>query len=830
MADDKDKDKNKDKDGKYDGNGFHQDNDGSVWGDPSVEGGESDFESWDWKQIKAAVVGGAAVPGDQSSRTLAISDPNSFVVAAGAFSVAQQTLTLVAQNLRLQADSLAGKDRPWQGDAANSFNGMMQAFAAQLDARADQIAGGASHTNPVPRQLWNNGQYLAWARDLLQRLDEYYAAYALSQGAPKGDNGLVTVSSQPEIVAALNRDMRSVIRLLARNYEITISELVPVDTSSFNKPPPPKDPPKPKDMPDPPPPKKLPDPPPPKDLPPPPAPPPPPKLPPPPAAPPPPKVPLPGGPPPGGLPGGGPPGGLPGGPPPVNLGALPPPPGGLNGPKGGNLPTPDGLQGLGDKLPDGLKPPGAGELGGLPDFAAGELSPPSLNSPGPQLGGLPAGLPGGLPLGKRGGASGGLPGGKPGGLPSGLDAGLPLSERPGTEVSGLEDALSPVTGGLAGLDQDERRLGTGMPGMPMTPMSPGSQQGGAAERPDAAGLLAGGPEDWAAMAGPGVGDPVGADTPAVTPAEWAADSDVDGTPRMPGMPGMPMAGSPASQNGGGAERPDAAGLLAGDPESWEAVAGPDVGDPVGADTPAVTPAEWAADSEVKGMPQVPGMPMMPMSGSPATQAGGGAERPDAAGLLAGEPESWGAVAGPDVGDPVGADAPAVTSAEWVAQGPASQVVPGVPMMPVPTLPAGSRTRRDSARRPEPEQSEASRVPVVRHTDEEDFSAWDAPSPIFGGVVAQPASGRQAEVAPEPSTTDEVDELPVRYRPGVNRQNPSTRQDDTPVLCGADEAPPVDEDADEDAGDEEEPRTMADLLTLHNSAWSKENKAPSGVLD
>jgi hypothetical protein len=141
---------------------------------------------------------------------------------------------------------------------------------------------------------------------------------------------------------------------------------------------------------------------------------------------------------------------------------------------------------------------------------------------------------------------------------------------------------------------------------------------------------------------------------------------------------------------------------------------------------------------------------------------------------------------------------------------------GDPSFPFALPLAGPRSRRRDERE--------RRVPVVQHADEEDFSAWDAPSPIFGGGITWPAS------MPTPSTTDDVDELPARYRRGANRPSEDTRNDDEPALCGADEAPPVEEDPEDDTGDEEEPRTMADLLTLHNSAWSKENTAPSGVLD
>ncbi|MGH3431427.1 MAG: hypothetical protein ACRDQB_01180, partial [Thermocrispum sp.] len=221
-------------DDRYDTGGFQQDDTG-IYGDSGYEGGANDFESWDWKQIKAAVVGGAAmVPGEGGhERASMVADPGTLYAASGAFNSALLALRMVAENVRLQAEALAGADGPWQGAAATSFRTMMETFSARLESKADQIAGGASGTNDIPRQLWNNGEYLRWAQNTINQIDYYYAAAAQADGVGAMDNGLIPISQRPEMVEQMTEDMRKVIRLLAADYGMTVSDVVQPDPSSL---------------------------------------------------------------------------------------------------------------------------------------------------------------------------------------------------------------------------------------------------------------------------------------------------------------------------------------------------------------------------------------------------------------------------------------------------------------------------------------------------------------------------------------------------------------------------------------------------------------------
>lgn len=220
-------------DDKYNTGNFSQDGNGGIWGKSDVEGSASDFESWDWKQIKAAVNGNAAVlPGTPDVRADAIASPLSLLKAAEKFEKAQLTLNAIAVRLTRQGEALAGEDGPWSGKAATGFRNMLDLFAAQLSARADQIGGGASASNPVPRQLWDSGQHLLWAQHQLQALDVYYADWAKALGAPVVD-GLVYVSTQPALVMQMTEQMRKVVRMLAAKYSVTVSDIVPPDASAF---------------------------------------------------------------------------------------------------------------------------------------------------------------------------------------------------------------------------------------------------------------------------------------------------------------------------------------------------------------------------------------------------------------------------------------------------------------------------------------------------------------------------------------------------------------------------------------------------------------------
>ena len=404
----------------------------------------NDFENWDWKQIRAAVVGYAATGEERSAPG---SDPDTLYQAATAFYRSSRVLDYVAQNVALQAEELAGPEGAWNGPAAKSFRGMMDTLAAKLTAKSNQISGGISHTNSVPVQLHNSGNYLAWAKETIVNIDSHYASWVGTHG--RRINGLAAISDYPQLVAQMTEDMRKVVRILSTQYVDTYDAVVIPDTSGFDSPGPSDEPPDGPPAPDGPP---TPDPPGPPD------PPPSADVPPPPEGPPSPD--LPGGPeaakfaPPdiGGPSGGGP--GVGGPPPSFDLGA---------GPGGG---------------PD-IGGAGSGGLGALPPFvplSSLSSSPPSFNASAPGIGGG-AGVGRPAPFGVS------SPDASRSGLPASADVGEPADSK--ADGSGPASAL--------GLD----RSGAGAPPM-MPPMSPpgAGGQGGVAERPDSAGLLGGEREPW----------------------------------------------------------------------------------------------------------------------------------------------------------------------------------------------------------------------------------------------------------------------------------------------------------------------------------------------
>lgn len=682
---------------------FHEGENGGIFGGNSG-GADGDYESWDWKQIKAAIVGGSAVPpgadGNISSTDSAamqsVANPQTFFDAATSFNNAQQRMLIVADSISQQARALAGENGPWKGEAAKAFLNLMEKFALKVKHQAESIGGGDAHVNPIPGQLWNNGNQLIWAQNQINAIDVWYAQQATEDGVTAMDNGLIPVSQRPEIVAMLTRDMKEVARHLTGQYKITRDEVKPVDTSAFDGPgtgppvtPPPVAPPPPA------------------------APPPVP----PPVAPPPP-VPPPGSvPPPGGTP---PPGSVP---PPAAFNATPPPTGGGGGappptpfPGGGGAPPPTPFAGGGAPPPTPF-PGGGGPGGGAPTPFPGGGGAPSptpfpggggpggANGPGPAGGGLPTpfvptpapnssgpnannnikapvpkpfpgageGLPG-LEKPPGGGAPKPFPGSS--GLPNNLSTNAPTPPP----VSSPNAPVDWATGGSPGGSPMPENRGGGMPGgFPGGAGMPGgANSGGGPERSDASGLLNGGPKPWQGTPPPGLGDPSGLDAPAKTPTDWASPAQRSpqafpgagaGMPPGGGMPGSPGAG--AANGGSGAERSDASGLLNGGPKPWTGTDMPGLGDPSGVDAPATDPAEWATSNQRSpqafpgagaGMPPGGGMPGSPGAG--AANGGSGAERSDASGLLGNETKPWTGTDMPGMGDPSGVDAPAKDPAEW----------------------------------------------------------------------------------------------------------------------------------------------------------------------
>ncbi|MFJ9631617.1 WXG100 family type VII secretion target [Streptomyces sp. NPDC101175] len=552
----------------YNSGGFHQGDDGTIFGNPdsSSNGSVTDYDNWDWKQIKAAVYGMSSGVGSDANvaHARAIANPQSLLDAANAFFHVQRVLEGVTKSLVDQAKALAGDNGPWGGSAADSFLDMMTNFSRQVKANATVLSGGSTGDHSIPHQLANNAIAFQSAQNKLAEIDVWYAHQAVLDGVTPMSDGLIPISQRPKLVAMMTEDMRAVLKSLAHSYQVTSDAIVnPTPVTS------------PTDNPD----------------------------------------------------GSGNDTGLPD----PNAGVDDPDLNGSDSGIGDGLGdtgslsdlsgfpdtgldtgtgTGDGIGDVGDLAgldtsgdptaypgdtgldTSGLDGTGLGDLGldglGTLDPAAldGALNPLSF----PALGSL-AGL-GGSGLGTEGESSlGGLSTADPAafgdtGLGDGIGDGLT-----GALGSGLDDGLS--TGSLT-----PAQLATSS-GMPYMPGMGGTGSGGAgqtAEPTDASGLLDASADPWDGEEIPG-GDEVGSELGA------AAGGEGLGTAGLPYLPGMGGTGAPGAGRDGTNERTDASGLLDPSTEPW-------AGD------------EESGDDEAGSLTGVlPGTPYLPGFGATGPAAG-----------------------------------------------------------------------------------------------------------------------------------------------------------------------------------------------------------------
>jgi hypothetical protein len=621
---------------------FNNSSDGSLFGNPDVDGTVNEYSGWTWQQVEAAILGGSmlATSADQTqARTTA--DPSTLWNAAAMFNDVMDFMQNVVEGLQAYTTLLTGPDSSWQGDAADSFTSMMTSYTGQVTAAVNVLSGGPSGLDSIPVQLMQSGNALSLAQTEIEDLDTYYAQAAINEGAPIMANGLVQISAKPVLVQEMTQQMQQVFQVLYSGYQVTIDSIIA--PSSLNNP---------LDndnLPD----DNL------NDL-------------------------L------NNLDDGD---GIDntGGIAPEDLSDLPDTADGDDGI------APDGLSNLPDTagdgdgigaddlsdLPnadsgDGI---GADDLSDLPDTADGDdgIAPDGLSDlPGTDDGAGDDGI-GDDGLGDDGLSDDGvdpdtgLPDISDSGLPDGIGADDGLGADAGLGDGDLAAGDLASVPGLSGLDGEQ----TGLPGlddaavpgqseaedgMPMMPGMGGSGMSGAgtgAEPSDASGLLS---SDEAPWAGDGTGadmDEVG--SPTGTLAGGVGLSGADGMPMMPGMGGSGMSGA-----GTGAEPSDASGLLSSDEAPW-------TGEDTGADIGEVDSPSGALAGGV-GLSGADGMPMMPgMGGSGMSGAGTGTEPSDASGLLGEEAGEWSGepTSAEEVGTESGAQ-PGGPGLDWSA-GPSSPV-------------------------------------------------------------------------------------------------------------------------------------------------------------
>ncbi|MFJ3793422.1 WXG100 family type VII secretion target [Kitasatospora sp. NPDC090091] len=784
----------------YNGHGFHQGDDGTVFGSPdgTAVGSRNDYVLWDWKQIMAAITGMSAGVGSDANHLHAqtISDPQSLQNAANVFHRVQRSLEAVGKSLVDQAKALAGDDGPWRGPAADAFLDMMTTFSRQVLANAKVLSGGSTGRHSVPQQLANNAVTLKNARDKIVEIDHHYANEAIRMNVTPMSNGLIPISQKPELVHMMSEDMRVVLQTLAAHYQFTVDAIVspqPVP-SPINDPadgPGADGPGGPEPLPDP------------AGL--------------------------------GtGLPGGGDPIGTelgafgPGGLDPAGLGSAGLDPAGLD-------PTaldPTGFGSVGD-LGGGTG--GVGDLDGL-----GLLGRPTPFPGGTGLGGLggldPTGLDGALhPVSFPG--LGGLDG--PGRF-GGLDG---LGGLDGAGLGALGALPSLALGGIGGLGSLPKGLAAGRAGT----------SAGLAGFPRGLGLggRVGTGQGDGEETGTGTTDGLREGAPLGLTAGTATESGLPAGFGGAGMPFMPgMGGAPAGRGADGSgERSDASGLLAPSSEPWESGA-------AGEDHEAGSADGAAAGGE--GL-MAGGLPFLPAAG--AAPAAGRSEdatgvRSEAFGLLDPSAEPWAAAEGAGDAASAGSPAPAVL--------PGVGLLPGFGAAAVSTAPAArtSAVGPEAQRRPaeagaaaeatgaqerpgpaEPltvaERTAALPRPVPDGT-EEDPGLWDREAGAFVELlwaVGPARDGRDGtedrtaatdDATTEPWSTWQPDRAGATAAAGAHTASPLV------LGCGEGGPEPEPEPAEEtDPSEAEEPaeqRGFAHLLVQEESVWgtAPEGRAGTGA--
>ncbi|MEU3785438.1 hypothetical protein AB0E89_33705, partial [Streptomyces sp900129855] len=219
------------------GNTTQESNTSGIFGNNSVMGSPNDYDTWDWKQIMAVIVGGSNMASqDEVDRANTVADPQSLYEAGDTFQFVHDVLQMVSTNLVAQANALAGtKDSPWHGAAADAFMTMMQTFSKQVASGTDALAGGNMGSS-VAQTLVDAGNDLAVAKANIQTINHWYAQQALNIGIKPMKNGLIPVSQSPEIVKMMTDDMRTVLHSLAGQYSVETRTLNQVSPSHITPP------------------------------------------------------------------------------------------------------------------------------------------------------------------------------------------------------------------------------------------------------------------------------------------------------------------------------------------------------------------------------------------------------------------------------------------------------------------------------------------------------------------------------------------------------------------------------------------------------------------
>ena len=183
-----------------------------------------DYEDWDWKQIEAAIVGGADMGNIQKDKNKAeFSVPQTLWTAADSFFNLATEINNALTTFNYNVNALVGDGGPWKGDAAKVASDNFKYFSDAVTTQLDSINGKGDPSKAIYNHLYDSGNYLNWAINEITAIDEWYAGQAASLGATKHktDDGteLIHVSDIKGLPEMITSSMQPVIKTLASKYK-----------------------------------------------------------------------------------------------------------------------------------------------------------------------------------------------------------------------------------------------------------------------------------------------------------------------------------------------------------------------------------------------------------------------------------------------------------------------------------------------------------------------------------------------------------------------------------------------------------------------------------
>jgi hypothetical protein len=185
----------------------------------------ADYTGWTWRQIMAAIVGGADMGGTKQNKlTGEFSSPESLTTAGNIFWDLAVIVNNALSTFNYNVNALVGEGGPWQGDAASVARDNFTFFSRSVEKQLDALTGRGDPEKAVYNQLYDSGNTLGWAIDQIHTIDQYYAGEAARLGAgshtePDGTT-LIHVSDIEGLPEMIADSMRPVLQTLSDTYAI----------------------------------------------------------------------------------------------------------------------------------------------------------------------------------------------------------------------------------------------------------------------------------------------------------------------------------------------------------------------------------------------------------------------------------------------------------------------------------------------------------------------------------------------------------------------------------------------------------------------------------